>query len=494
MRKTAFSVVALGLALMGFCHARGADKPKPTSQLLSVKVLPEKQALKKGQTVAVVVKALYADGSEKDVTAEARCQSSDAKIATAAAGGECTAQGYGEAAIVATYLHHSTVAIVTVPQSLPNGFPEAGSNNKIDDLVNAKLKELGIPPSDLCTDQEFLRRVFLDVIGTLPAPDEVRAFLAGKDPQKRARLIDQLLEGPEYADYWTLKWGDLLRMKSETPVEMWPNAVQAYRHWVHDAIMKNMPYDQFATDLITATGSNFRNPAANFYRAIPALAVPPVAAISRGADRDPLHQADAMAVIFMGVRTECTRCHAHPTENWTQGDHRRFAAFFAQVAFKNTKEYKEEIVCLDIDKVLRDPVTNAVVKPQPLGGEPVALAEGEDARVKLAAWLSAPGNPWFANCAVNRVWYWLLGRGIVHEPDDLRPTNPPSNPELLAYLAGELVAHKYDLKHIFRLILTSRTYQRSFRTTPWNVHDRRSSRITACDACPPKRWPMRSHR
>ncbi len=268
MRMMPFLLVLPGLALVGFISARGEDKPRPATapNVLAVKVLPEKQTLQKGQAGAVTVKAQFADGTEKDVTAEARYQSSNAQIAAVAAGGKCTAQGYGEAAIVATYQHRSAVAAVAVPQSLPDGFPKMEANNKIDELVYAKLKELGIPPSDLCTDQEFLRRVSLDVIGTLPKPEEARAFLADNDPQKRSKLIDRLLQRPEYADYWTLKWGDLLRMKSETPIQMWPNAVQAYRQWVHRAIVENKPYDRFATELITATGSSFRDPPANYYR------------------------------------------------------------------------------------------------------------------------------------------------------------------------------------------------------------------------------------
>ncbi|MGA2621327.1 MAG: DUF1549 and DUF1553 domain-containing protein [Thermoguttaceae bacterium] len=461
------SLVAPALALVACFSAQAEDTANP----VAIKASPDKRTLQKGQAATVVVKATFGDGSEKDVTAMARYQSQDAKIA-AVSGGKITALGYGETAVVATYLHRSAMVKVAVPQSLPRGFPDPGVNNKIDELVNAKLKELGIPASELCTDQEFLRRAFLDVIGTLPKPEEARAFLADNDPQKRSKLIDRLLQRPEYADYWTLKWGDLLRMKSETPIQMWPNAVQAYRQWVHRAIVENKPYDRFATELITATGSSSRDPPANYYRAIAQLSDPGFAGSGKDSPRDPMHQADATAAVFMGVRMECMRCHAHPTDGWTQDDHLGFSAFFAQVAFKNTKEYKEEIVCLDVDKVLTDPVTKAIVRPKPLGGEAITLAAGEDARVKLAVWLTAPENPWFANCAVNRVWYWLMGRGIVHEPDDLRPTNPPSNPELLAYLAGELVGHKYDLKHIFRLLLTSQTYQRSSQTTQWNVHDR----------------------
>lgn len=472
MRMTPFLLALPAMAFAGFISARGEDEPRPATppNVLAIKVSPEKQTLPKGQAGAVTVKAQFADGTERDVTAEARYQSSNAQIAAVAAGGKCTAQGYGEAAIVSTYQHRSAVASVAVPQSLPDGFPDPGANNKIDELVNAKLKELGIPASELCTDQEFLRRAFLDVIGTLPKPEETQAFLADKDPQKRSKLIERLLERPEYADYWTLKWGDLLRMKSEAPINMWPNAVQAYRRWVHESILKNKPYDQFVTELLTATGSNFRDPAVNYYRSLPDL-TQVGAGRSTGGTRDPQIQAETTAVLFMGARLSCCRCHPHPTESWTQDDNLGMAAFFATVTYKKTKEYKEEIVCLDSDQVLKHPVTGREVVPKPLGGEEVAIGTQEDPRAVLAAWLTGPKNPWFARNAVNRVWFWLLGRGIVEEPDDMRPTNPPSNAQLLAFLEGELIAHRYDLKHIFRLILNSRTYQRSSQTSPWNAHD-----------------------
>jgi hypothetical protein len=448
-----------------------ADEKAP--KLKGIKLLPVKQSLDKGKSGAVQVMATYDDGSEKDVTAEARYRTLDVGVGEVASRGKITAKGFGETAIVATYLRRSAVARVAVPQKFPNGFPDVGANNKIDELVNAKLKELGIPPSDLCTDAEFLRRASFDAIGVLPKPEEARAFLADKDPQKRSKLVHRLLERNEYADYWTLKWGDLLRLKSETPIEMWPNGVQAFRQWLHQAMVENRPLDRFATELITAAGSSFREPAANFYRGVPELSQPTVATGgNRGVARDAAHQADATAVLFMGVRTECMRCHAHPTESWTQEDHLGLSAIFAQIAYKTTKEYKEEIVYLDYEKVLTHPETKAPVIPKLPGGPALAAGAEEDLRVKFAAWLTAADNPWFARCAANRVWYWLMGRGIVHEPDDLRPTNPPSNPELLAFLADELVKHKYDMKHLFRLILTSRTYQRSSRANEWNARDR----------------------
>ena len=448
--------------------ARWADEKAP--RLVGVAVLSEKLTLKQGETHTLAVRAVYEDRSERDVTADARYQSADASTVSVAPGGKVTAVACGEAPVVVTYLRRAAVARVAVPQVLPQGVPKTSANNKIDELVNAKLEELGIPPADLCSDQEFVRRAFLDVIGTLPTPEETRAFLADNEPAKRSKLIDQLLERPEYADYWTLKWGDVLRMKSEAPVKMWPNAVQGYRHWVHNAISTNKPYDQFVTELLTATGSNFRNPPVNYYRSLPDFSE--VAAGHSGlALRDPQLQAEATAGLFMGTRLSCARCHVHPVENWTPHDNLGMAAFFAKIGYKNTKEYKEEIVCLNYDGVLKHPLTGQAVEPKVLGGKTVAVGKEDDPRVNFAAWLTAPENPWFARNAVNRYWFWIFGRGIVHEPDDFRPTNPPANPELLAYLGKEFTGHKYDVKHVLRLILNSRTYQRSWQTNPWNARD-----------------------
>jgi hypothetical protein len=378
-------------------------------------------------------------------------------VASAEAGGNCVARDFGETTVIVSYMRRSGIARVVVAQPLPMPFPETPANNEIDKLVLAKLKELGLPPSDLCSDQEFVRRVYLDVIGILPTPDETRAFLTDADPKKRSALIDRLLERPEFADFWALKWGDLLRIKSEYPINLWPNAVQAYYHWVRDSIAKNKPYDRFASELLVATGSNFRNPAANYYRAVP--------------KRDPQSLAEATALVFMGTRIGCARCHGHPTENWTVDDDLGMAAFFAQVQFKGTQEWKEEIVFVKADQVLRHPVTKQVVAPKFLDGPAPALAATEDPRAKFAEWLTSPQNPWFAKNIVNRVWYWLLGRGIIHQSDDLRPTNPATNPELLAFLEKELVDSKFDLKHIYRLILNSRTYQLSSKANPWNAKD-----------------------
>ena len=304
------------------------------------------------------------------------------------------------------------------------------SENAIDALVLASLGERGIEPANLCSDAVFFRRVYIDVIGTLPEPMAVRQFLQDSAPGKRAALVDALMEREEFADYWSLKWCDLLRVKAEFPVNLWPNAVQAYHRWVRDAVRENRPYDEFVRALLTSSGSNFRVPAVNFYRAMQG--------------HEPATIAECAALTFMGSRIS----------SWPEERRSGLAAFFSRVAYKGTAEWKEEIVYLD--PAPADPLD--AVFPD---GTRVRIMPGEDPRRVFADWLIAPDNPWFARNIVNRIWSWLLGRGIVHEPDDIRADNPPANAELLAYLEEELVKADYDLRHIYRLILNSGTYQQS---------------------------------
>ncbi len=307
---------------------------------------------------------------------------------------------------------------------------------EIDELVFARLEQLGIQPARLCSDGVFVRRAYLDVIGTLPTPNEARQFLSDEDPDKRRVLIDRLLGREEFADYWAMKWSDVLRVKAEFPINLWPNGVQTYYRWIRTCIDQNMPYDRFAREMLTASGSNFRVPQVNFYRAVQS--------------NEPKAIAQAVALTFMGARAE----------NWPQDRLSGMAAFFSQIGYKETAEWKEEIVFFDsLGTTDADASASAAaVFPD---GTPAQLSPGKDPREVFADWLIAPENPWFARNAVNRVWYWLLGRGIVHEPDDIRPDNPASHPELLALLEKELVSAKYDLKHIYRLILNSKTYQLS---------------------------------
>ncbi len=288
-----------------------------------------------------------------------------------------------------------------MPIRLPQG--------RIDELVVGRLTQLGIAPAKVCSDGVFVRRVYLDVTGTLPTADEARRFLTDSDPDKRRKLIDRLLEREEFVDYWTMKWCDLLRVKSEFPINLWPNAVQAYHRWIRTCVKENMPYDRFVREMLTASGSNFRKPQVNFYRAVQS--------------REPQAIAQAVALSFMGVRPE-----SWPKEQWSG-----MAAFFSQIAFKPTGEWKEEIVLFDLEQAATEAAAKTLQTATFPDGTPAELSPGQDPREVFADWLLAPENPWFARNIANRVWFWLLGRGIVHPPDDIRPDNPPSNPELLAY-------------------------------------------------------------
>ena len=302
---------------------------------------------------------------------------------------------------------------------------------EIDQIVFNRLKQLDIQPANLCSDAVFVRRAYLDVIGTQPSAPEASSFILSRDPDKRAKLIDRLLARDEFADYWALKWSDLLRVKAEFPIDLWPNAAQAYYHWIRNAIAANQPYDQFVRDLLTASGSNFEVGQANFYRAMQ--------------NRDPKGIAQAVALTFMGERAD----------KWPKEKLAGMAAFFSQVNIKTTAEWKEEIVYWNPAS------TNAQTTATFPDGTAVKLSSDRDPREVFAGWLLDPKNPWFARNIVNRAWFWLLGRGIIQGPDDIRPDNPPVNPELLAYLEKEFVASHYDLKQLYRLILNSQTYQLS---------------------------------
>ncbi|MCX7006096.1 MAG: DUF1553 domain-containing protein [Kiritimatiellaeota bacterium] len=335
--------------------------------------------------------------------------------------------------------------------------------NQIDQLVFAKLASLGIKPV-LCSDAVFVRRAFIDVIGTLPTAEEAKAFIQDPDTKnKRRKLIDQLLERDEFADYWAMKWGDVLRIKAEFPVNLWPNAAQAYHRWVRASIAENKPYDKFVRELLTSSGSNFRVGPVNFYRAVQ--------------NRTPDGITSAVALTFMGSRTD----------TWPKEYVAGTKAFFSQIGYKPTSEWKEEHVYWDpigfstitgnsapgrAVALAPAPSTNAPAPFVPPTNAPpqeamfpdgikIKLPADTDPREIFANWLITPQNPWFTRCAVNRVWAWLMGRGIIHEPDDIRADNPPSNPALLTYLNQELVTGRYDLKRIYRLILNSKTYQLS---------------------------------
>jgi hypothetical protein len=313
---------------------------------------------------------------------------------------------------------------------------------------------LGLTPSPLCADEEFLRRLSLDAIGTLPTSAETRAFLADNSPDKRAKVIDRVLDRPEFVDYWALKWGDLLRINRDALNEkgMW-----SFHNWVRGQLRDGRPVDEFVRDIVTAEGSTYTDGPANFYR------------IGRTAE----DWAETTAQVFLGVRMQCAKCHHHPFEKWSQDDYYGLAAFFTRLGTKASQEFgifgQEQVVYLRAAGEQRHPRKGTLVKPHPLGGAPAD--DPFDRRKPLADWITAADNPFFARNVANRFWGYLMGRGLVEPLDDMRATNPASNPELLDALAADFVAHKYNLKHLIRTILNSRAYQLSSSVAPGNEAD-----------------------
>jgi len=307
------------------------------------------------------------------------------------------------------------------------------AGNQIDELVFSRLRELNLRPANICSDAVFVRRVYLDTTGTLPTGVEARDFILDRNPSKREVLIDRLLRSDEFADYWTMKWGDLLRIKAEFPINLWPNAAQSYHRWVHDAIRDNKSYDAFARALLTASGSNFEDPPVNFYRAMQS--------------RNPAGIAQTVALTFLGERAD----------NWPTNDLASLAVFFANVGYKSTAEWKEEIVYFNPASTNAGALNGSPVNAVFPDGNAVKLSPDQDPRAVFADWLVK--DPQFARSLVNRTWDWLLGRGIVQEPDDFRADNPPGNPQLLEFLGKHFVSSGYDFKDLVRLILNSHTYQ-----------------------------------
>jgi len=399
------------------------------------------------------VLAKYSDGNVRDITELAVYTSSDEEVASATVGGLVVGQNRGEAAIVVRYLSFIESSFLTFVKDIKGfAWTNPKENNYIDKHVHAKLQQLKYLPSGLCSDEEFVRRVYLDVIGLLPTVKDVQVFLADKSPKKRAKLIDTLLTRPEFAKFWALKWGDLLRL---TNGQVGGDGVHKYYRWIERSFAKNMPYDQFARELLTAVGSTYQNPAANFYRT----------------SKDTNDCVETVSQIFLGARLQCAKCHNHPFERWTQDNYYGMAAFFNRLQRKTGGRPNEMFVYMTKAGEVTQPRTGQKMKPWlPLQGD-VDKPNDFDRRITFVDWLTKPNNPFFAKIEANRIWYHLLGRGIVDPPDDFRDSNPPSNGALLDALAKDFVQKKYDRKHVIRTILNSRAYQASFRPNQFNKDD-----------------------
>jgi hypothetical protein len=341
-------------------------------------------------------------------------------------------------------------AIVPRPEVIAK-YPDFSANNFIDGHVIAKLKKLNIAPSELCDDSTYLRRVYLDVIGTLPTAEEARRFLADKRANKRELVVDELLERPEFADYWALLWSDALRVDRQA---LGPKRAYAYYRWIRESIAQNKPFDRFARELVTAEGPLEENGPANFYKVV----------------TKPGETASALSQVLLGVRIACAECHHHPYDRWSQTDYFGMQAYFTPVSLKPSP--RGEALQIVGDPVTKHPRTGETVLPHALGTQAQpSLGLAGDRRLVLAKWMTAPENAWFARNLANRVWAHMLGRGLVEPIDDVRDTNPPSNPELLDALAKHVVDSKFDVKQLIRTIARSRTYQLSSKPNATNEKD-----------------------
>src|SRR2546426_3879031 len=419
-----------------------------------MRVLPSSSVLTgRNATRKLLVVARYSDGIERDVTRTVKFQSNDDSIAKVSAEGVVSGERGGETAIVVRAPGIATAAKVGVVIE-PHEVPAVASNNFIDDAVFAKLKALQIPPSPLADDPTFLRRAYLDIIGLIPTSDEARQFLADKDPHKRARLVDQLLKRPEYADFWALYWGDHL---NNTKQLLYNKGPYVFTRWLHDAFAKNLPYDQFARELLTSSGDMYQAGATNYYPLM----------------KKELDLAAITSQLFLGVTIECARCHNHPLEKWKQSDFSGMAAFFSQVRYKSSgPRNNERTLYVDFKRQFQHPETKQVFQPKPLDGPALAPDDTVDRRELLADWLTSPKNPFFSKAIVNRMWRNFMGRGLVEPVDDFRVTNPATNEPLLDALAADFIAHKYDLHHLIRTITASRAYQLSGIPTRYNRDDK----------------------
>ncbi len=432
-----------GYQAIGRWIAEGCQDAKP-SPLAKLEVLPGDRRLHSdspGQRIAV--RAVFQDGTVRDVTDFAVVTSNKPDLAPVGRGGTVRFSGTGEASILVRYLDAITsIRLTYVRQDPAYSFRGPAPSNFIDELVFAKQQELQLTPAPLSTDEVFLRRVFLDTIGVLPTAEEARDFLDSKDPQKRGKLIDKLLDREEFAHFWALKWADVLR---GSPTTISERGVHSFHRYLVRTVAEDRPVSEFAKELLTGSGNTLHKPAANFFRVA----------------RTPEEAGEAAAQLFMGVRVQCAKCHNHPFENITQTDYYGLAAFFARVQQKGAQfGLDDEVVYLQPGREINNPLTK---KPQPpiAFGTAIQFTRDEDRRVRFADWLTSPTNKFFAPSVANRVWFHLLGRGIVDPVDDFRDTNPPSNPKLLAALADHFRKHGSRLKPLVRVILNSRTYQLS---------------------------------
>jgi hypothetical protein len=441
------------------------DKNDPV--VTKITVYPEHRILTRENKQQVAAYAHYSDGSVEDITRRAQYESNDTDIAVVEADGLVRTLGLsGEAAIMARYQGQVAVFRATVPLGVKTPEYRFPAQTLVDQYTHKKWQELGLVPSELCTDEQFIRRASLDITGTLPSLDQVRRFLADTDANKRVKLVDALLETPEYGYYFAGKWADVLQVKRGRRGLDRAYGTFAFHNWIRSAVAADKPYDEFVRAIIGAIGDETKFPPAVWYKDL----------------QSPEQFVDNMAQVFLGVRMACAQCHHHPYEKWSQDDYWGLAAFFGRLGRKNLQvagegqqgqQQLQALYTLPNGSVANKRTGKPAVM-RPLDGSPVDVEANDDPRQRLVDWMADAQNPFFARAVGNRYWAHFFGRGIVDPLDDLRVTNPPSNPELLDALARDLVEHKYSLKHLIRTICKSRTYQLDSYPNDFNRHDRQN--------------------
>ncbi len=433
-----------------------AGTPPPTAKdadVVSLEVFPRAAVLKPGAEQQLVVRAKYSNGQVADVTRWVKYSSNNEGVASVDDNGLVKMNGAGEAAVTLWYSSRVLYSRLTVPfenQIASDAYAKFPRHNYIDDFVVTKLKSLNIAPSAPADDATFVRRAFLDAAGILPTAEEVENFLADNSPDKRAKLVDQLLQRDEFVDYWAYKWSDLLLVSSRKlrPAQMW-----SFYDWIRDSVKSDKPWDQFARDIFLGSGSTREHGALNYFVL----------------HKDPIDLTENATQAFLGQRITCARCHNHPLEKWTQKQYYELANLFSRVGLKN--DGSDVVVFAKVSGDINHPRLLRPLPPTPLDGKPLALDSTADRRIAFSEWMTSPDNPYFARSIVNRIWGNFMGRGLVHPVDDVRATNPASNEELLSALTKDFIAHKFDVNFMIRTIMNSGTYQLSSEANATNQHD-----------------------
>jgi Protein of unknown function (DUF1549)/Protein of unknown function (DUF1553) len=433
------------------------NDPATVATPTSLEVYPKRGVLDgKDSKQRMTIRAKYSDGTDRDVTDLALFLSSNDNSAKIDPDGIITADNRGEAFVMARFATFTIGSpYVVLPKGLKFEFPKVPENNYIDALIHKKLSDLRIAPSELCSDEAFLRRVYLDVIGLLPTPEEYTRFMANAAPNKREQLVDELLARKEFSELWVMKWAELLQIRSSNNVSY--KSTLLYFNWLQDKIARNVPVNEWVREILGANGGTFKNPATNYYQG----------------ETDILKVTENVAQVFMGMRIQCAQCHNHPFDRWTMDDYYGFMAFFSQIGRKGADDPREIIVFNAGGGEVNHPVGGRQMKPKFLGGNTPEVA-GKDRREVMAQWLASPENPYFATNLSNMVWAHFFGKGIIDEIDDVRVSNPPSNGPLLEEMGKRFTGYNYDFKKLVRDICTSRTYQLSTIPNASNESDTRN--------------------